>query len=88
MLILVRPARDTAIGQVQTRMTWFAANRSWTEGIDRRTPVSQVLVGVVLALAVRREAQERQLLVAALQLQGFAAQVQAALRARGKKNSL
>lgn len=51
-----------------------------------RAPVSQVLVGVVLALAVRREAQERQLLVAALQLQDFVAQVQAALRTRGKKN--
>lgn len=40
---------------------------------------SQVLVGVVLALAVGRRVQEGQLLVAALQLHDPAAQVQAAL---------
>lgn len=62
-----------------------AANRLWTEDSVVHAPVSQVLVGVALALAVRREAQERQLLVAALQLQDFVAQVQATLRTRGRK---
>lgn len=41
----------------------------------------------MLVLAVRRKVQERQLLVAALELQDFAAQVQTALRTRGDKNS-
>lgn len=40
---------------------------------------SQVLVGVVLALAVGGRVQEGQLVAAALQLQDLAAQVQAAL---------
>lgn len=40
---------------------------------------SQVLVGVVLALAVGRRVQEGQLVVAALQLQDPTAQIQAAL---------
>lgn len=53
-----------------------------------RSEESQVLVGVVLVLAVRRKVEERQLLVTALKLEDFAAQVQTALRTPGKKNSL
>lgn len=41
----------------------------------------------MLVLAVRPKVQERQFLVAALELQDSAAQVQTALRTRGDKNS-
>lgn len=56
-------------------------------GLGGRNPLSQVLVGVALVLAVRPKVEERQLLVAALQLEDFAAQVQTALRTGGEKNS-
>lgn len=46
--------------------------------------VSQVLVGVVLALAVGCRVQEGQLLATGLQLQDLTAQVQAALWARSE----
>lgn len=87
MLIRVRAVWDTDWTSPDTNDV-VAADRLRTEEPVVRAPVSQVLVGVVLALAVRREAEERQLLVAALQLQDFVAQVQAALRTRGKKNRL
>lgn len=87
MLIRVRAAWDTDRTSPDTNDV-VAANRLRTEDSVVRAAGSQVLVGVVLALAVGREAQEGQLLVAALQLQDFVAQVQAALRTRGRKNRL
>lgn len=80
MLIRVRAVWDTDWTSPDTNDV-VAANRLRTE----ESVVSQVLVGVVLALAVRREAQERQLLIAVLQLQDFIAQVQAALGHEGRK---
>lgn len=87
MLIRVPAAWDTDWTSPDTNDV-VAANRWRAEGSVVRAPGSQVLVGVVLALAVGREAQEGQLLVAALQLQDFVAQVQAALRTRGKDDRL
>lgn len=45
---------------------FVAAHRVRSGGIRGRALVSQVLVGVVLVLDVRRKVQERQLLVTAL----------------------
>lgn len=65
MLIHVRPVWLTVIGQVQIQRL-CCSRLVAVGGICGHALVSQVLVGVVLVLAVRRKVQERQLLVTAL----------------------
>lgn len=73
---------DTVIGEVQTQkgIASRCSNQpQFEETVASVMLDSQVLVGVMLALAVGRGVQEGQLLTGALQLQNLTAQVQAAL---------
>lgn len=73
--------RSSVFWQCETLWSDSPDTNVLEEAVARRRVVggSQVLVGVVLALAVGRRFQEGQLLAAARQLQDLLAQVQAAL---------